>query len=195
MLGPGNEAEAKAALHAYPGGLQIGGGINETNAREWLKYGASHVIVTSALFPDGAFNEARLKTISELTSPERLVIDLSCRRAADGWYAAMNRWQTLTDFKLSPEAFDRLAPYCDEFLIHAADVEGRCEGIDNALVAMLGRWRQRPVTYAGGVRSIDELNLIQTLSDGAVDVTIGSALDLFGGELIKYSDCLAYNRR
>ena len=195
MLGPGNEMAARAALAAYPGGLQVGGGIDERNAAAWLEAGASHVIVTSALFPEGRFSEEKLREISSVTGPERLVVDLSCRRTGSGWVAAMNRWQTLTDLVLEAPAFERLAEFCGEFLVHAADVEGRCEGIDQELVVMLGGWRGRPVTYAGGVRSLEELALVQELSGGAVDVTIGSALDLFGGSLIRYADCVAFNRR
>jgi phosphoribosylformimino-5-aminoimidazole carboxamide ribotide isomerase len=126
----------------------------------------------------------------------QLVIDLSCRRTAEGgWVVAMNRWQTLTDLPLNHATLDALAGSCAEFLIHAADVEGRCEGIDADLVAMLGAWGKKSVTYAGGARGIDDLHRVEQLSGGLVDLTIGSALDLFGGSLVKYADCLEFNRR
>jgi phosphoribosylformimino-5-aminoimidazole carboxamide ribotide isomerase len=196
MLGPGNEAAAKEALASWPGGLQIGGGIRETNAAIWLEHGASHVIVTSWLFDqEGAFLEDRLKALAANLTPSRIVVDLSCRRTDAGWQVAMNRWQTLTDLSVDLKTLDRLAPYCDEFLIHAADVEGKCGGIDRELVKELGRWEGRPVTYAGGAASLDDLRLAEELSGGKVDVTIGSALDLFGGSGVKYAELVAWNRR
>ena len=138
-LGPGNDLAAREALAAWPGGLQIGGGINESNATEWLDAGASHVIVTSALFDaDGKFLEENLRSLVEKIGRERLVIDLSCRYTPGGWTVAMNRWQTPTELNVDHATLDRLAPFCDEFLIHAADVEGLCRGIDADLVALLG---------------------------------------------------------
>lgn len=195
-LGAGNETAAKEALLAWPGGLQLGGGIQIENAAVWLDLGASHVIVTSWLFEQGVrFSEDRAKMLCAEIGPERLVIDLSCRRTDEGWTVATNRWQTLTDLKVNEESLARLAPYCDEFLIHAADVEGLCGGIDRDLVEMLGRWGGRPVTYADGVASMADLELIQHLSGGMVDVTVGSALDLFGGSGVSYDDLLGWNRR
>jgi phosphoribosylformimino-5-aminoimidazole carboxamide ribotide isomerase len=195
-LGPGNDAAAREALAAYPGGLQIGGGINEANAQTWLDAGASHVIVTSALFDaEGKFLEEVLRSLVGKIGKQRLVIDLSCRRTADGWTVAMNRWQTLTELLLSPATLDRLAPYCDEFLIHAADVEGLCRGIDADLVALLGTWGKCPVTYAGGAATPADLALVEQAGSGAVDVTVGSALDLFGGKGLIYQDLVAWNRR
>lgn len=197
MLGPGNEQAAMEALQAYPGGLQVGGGILAENALKYLEAGASHVIVTSAVFDaQGKFQEDDLKRISEVVGPERLVLDLSCKRVADGgWHVAMNRWQLLTDLAVNEETLARLAPYCNEFLIHAVDVEGKCEGIDEDLVVALAGWTKLPMTYAGGARSIADLELVDRLSQGQIDVTIGSALDLFGGNGVKYADCVAYNRR
>ena len=196
MLGPGNEGAAGEALVAYPGGLQVGGGISESNAIEWIEAGASLVIVTSALFDmEGKFLEERLKRLSELVGKERLVVDLSCRSVEEGWTVAMNRWQTLTDLSVEVGTLDRLSAYCAEFLIHAADVEGLCGGIDERLVAFLGQWGEVPVTYAGGARSLEDLERVDTLSGGRVDLTIGSALDLFGGEGVRYEDCVAWNNR
>lgn len=196
-LGPGNDAAAREALAAYPDGLQIGGGITDENAAEWLDAGATHAIVTSFLFDAaGHFDEEKLARLVRATGWMQLVIDLSCRRTAEGgWVVAMNRWQTLTDLPLTHATLDALAGSCAEFLIHAADVEGRCEGIDADLVAMLGAWGKKPVTYAGGARGIDDLERVERLSGGLVDLTIGSALDLFGGSLVKYADCLDFNRR
>lgn len=194
-LGPGNDEAALSALAAYPGGLQIGGGISPGQAEAWLAAGASHVIATSCLFDAaGHFQEGQLAKLVAETGPDRLVIDLSCRRRGDSWVVAMNRWQTLTDLEITEATLDSLASSCAEFLIHAADVEGKCEGIDEALVSFLGQWGGRPLTYAGGAASLGDLEWVQQLSDGRVDLTIGSALDIFGGSGVSYEDCVAYNR-
>lgn len=200
-LGPGNDDAARAALVAYPGGMQIGGGITADNANDWIDAGASHVIVTSALF-DGAgkFLPQRLRDLVDAVGRRRIVLDLSCRRVADvagrpAWAVAMNRWQTLTELRIDADTLDRLAESCDEFLIHAADVEGLCRGIDADLVERLGAWsrdRQPPVgmTYAGGVATMADIETIARQSGGTMDVTVGSALDLFGGTKIRYADLL-----
>lgn len=195
QLGPGNTGAAREALAAYPGGLQLGGGISADNAAAWLEAGASHVIATSFLFDkEGRFQPDHLDRLLAETGRERLVIDLSCRRRGDGWIVAMNRWQTLTDLAVTPETLDALAEFCDEFLIHAADVEGKCQGIDGDLVQMLGSWGGIPMTYAGGASSFADLELVDRLGGGKVDLTIGSALDLFGGDGVKYEDCVTWNR-
>ncbi|EPX71533.1 1-(5-phosphoribosyl)-5-[(5-phosphoribosylamino) methylideneamino]imidazole-4-carboxamide isomerase [Schizosaccharomyces octosporus yFS286] len=194
MLGPNCEETAKTALHAWPGYLQIGGGINNTNAKYWLEQGASKVIVTSWLFPNGQFDLERLKTISDLVGKDRLVVDVSCRRRENGWFAAINKWQTVTEFEISKDNLDLLSNYCTEFLIHAADVEGLCRGIDEELVKKLGEWVTIPTTYAGGGRNIEDLELVNTLSHGKVDLTIGSALDIFGGSL-GFARVVAWNRQ
>ncbi len=195
-LGPGNDEAAREALAAWPGGLQIGGGINEGNAAEWLEAGASHVIVTSALFDaEGNFLEDVLRSLVGKIGKEKLVIDLSCRRTPDGWTVAMNRWQTPTELNVDHATLDRLAPFCDEFLIHAADVEGLCRGIDSDLVALLGSWGKLPVTYAGGAATMDDLLLVEQAGRGAVDVTVGSALDIFGGKGLCYNDLAVWNKR
>lgn len=196
MLGPDNEQAAKSALAAYPGGMQLGGGIRPCNAEEYLLAGASHVIVTSYLFEsDGTFSETRLQKMLAAAGRERLVIDLSCKATADGWTVAMNRWQTLTDLHVTPATLRHLSAHCAEFLIHAVDVEGKCEGIDEALVRFLGEHSPIPMTYAGGIHRIEDLHRIQALSAGRVDGTVGSALDLFGGHGVRYSECVAYNQR
>ena len=164
-LGAGNDLAARQALAAYPGGLQVGGGINPENAAEWLSAGASHVIVTSWLFDsDGAFLPERLDQLVAEVGKERLVIDLSCRGEADGWVVAMNRWQDPTDLYVDTATIVELANYCSEFLVHAADVEGKCEGVDERLVEFLGVHCPIPVTYAGGARSFEDLATVDRLS-------------------------------
>jgi phosphoribosylformimino-5-aminoimidazole carboxamide ribotide isomerase len=154
------------------------------------------VIVTSALFDaDGKFLEPALDALVKTIGAEKLVIDLSCRRAPDGWTVAMNRWQTLTNLDVTAATLDRLAPHCAEFLIHAADVEGLCGGIDAELVSLLGNWGKIPVTYAGGAATMDDLRLVESAGRGNVDVTVGSALDLFGGKGLAYKDLVAWNQR
>lgn len=194
-LGPGNDEAAKSALAAYPAGLQIGGGITQENAAEWLAAGASHVIVTSWLFDsEGKFLWDRLDSLCAEVGRERLVIDLSCRALGDGWVVAMNRWQTLTDLEITPENLDRISGRCDELLIHAADVEGLCEGIDARLVEMMGRWGKIPMTYAGGAATMADVELVQRASGGKVDVTVGSALDIFGGSGVEYAKLVEWGR-
>ena len=195
-LGPGNDEAARDALGAWPGGLQIGGGIHAGNAKTWLDAGASHVIVTSALFDaSGIFLPEVLANLVKSIGADRLVIDLSCRRVGGGWTVAMNRWQTLTDLNVTAEVLDRLAPHCAEFLIHAADVEGLCRGIDAELVALLGGWGKIPITYAGGAASLQDVELVQNAGGGKVDITVGSALDIFGGSGVRYDELVAWNQR
>ena len=195
-LGAGNDEAARAALEAYPGGLQIGGGITVENAEYWLDAGASQVIVTSSLFDvDGRFQREQLAELVRVCGKDRVVLDLSCRSNPDGgWTVAMNRWQTLTELEVTRETLEELASSCAEFLVHAADVEGKCGGIDRDLVRQLAEWSPIPATYAGGARSLDDLRDVTELSGGRVDLTIGSALDLFGGDSVSYADCVAYNR-
>lgn len=196
QLGPGNQEAAREALAAWPGGLQLGGGISAANASAWLDAGAGQIIVTSALFDAaGRFVAGALADLVKVVGAERLVLDLSCRRSTNGWTVAMNRWQTLTDMALTAATLDRLAPHCAEFLIHAAEVEGLCGGIDADLVKMLGSWGKAPVTYAGGAASLDDIRLVEQAGCGRVDVTVGSALDLFGGSGVRYADLVAWNRR
>ncbi|OBZ76118.1 1-(5-phosphoribosyl)-5-[(5-phosphoribosylamino)methylideneamino] imidazole-4-carboxamide isomerase [Grifola frondosa] len=192
-LGNGNDQAAKTALSAWRGHLQIGGGITDDNCLEWIDAGASKVIVTSYLFPNAKFSLERLQRISSLVGKERVVVDVSCRRRADKWLVAMNKWQTITDMEVCQETLDVLSEYCSEFLIHAADVEGLCQGIDEELVAKLGQWVTIPTTYAGGAKSVTDLALVDRLSGGKVDLTFGSSLDIFGGTLVKLEDLVRYN--
>ncbi len=193
-LGPGNEEAALSALGAYPNGLQIGGGITIDNAAGYLDAGASHVIVTSWLFDGALFNLDKLKALSSLIGKSRLVVDLSCRVKDDRYFVVTNRWQTFTSYEITAANLDHLATYCDEFLIHAADVEGLCRGIDLQLVEQLSRESPIPTTYAGGARSIEDLKKVTSVSRGRIDLTIGSALDIFGGSGIRYAEAVAFNQ-
>lgn len=192
-LGPNCDEAAKLALQSWPQGLQIGGGINADNAKQWIVAGADKVIVTSYLFPEAKFSLDRLKQLVGIVGKEHLVVDLSCRKSESQWVVAMNKWQTLTDMVLCKETFNLLSEYCSEFLIHAADVEGLCNGIDEQLVEKLGEWVQLPCVYAGGAKSIEDLQLVENLSGGKVDLTFGSALDIFGGTKVKLDDCIHWN--
>ncbi|MCL2184078.1 MAG: phosphoribosylformimino-5-aminoimidazole carboxamide ribotide isomerase [Chitinispirillia bacterium] len=183
MLGPGNGEAAVNALNAWPGGMQVGGGINPGNAQKYLGAGASHVIVTSYVFSDGVIRWERLDELLSVAPKEKLVLDLSCRFAAGDYVIATDRWQNLTKEKLSIQLFSRLSEYCDEFLVHAADVEGLRSGVDTDLVLLLADISPIAVTYAGGVRDLSDMDLIEKLGCGRVDATIGSSLDIFGGTL------------
>lgn len=183
--------QALSALSAYPGGLQVGGGITPENAERFLKAGASHVIVTSYVFRDGKIDYERLSGMKETVGKERLVLDLSCRKKDGAYYIVTDRWQKFTEEKVTLSLLSRLKDSCDEFLIHAVDVEGKADGIETELVRMLGEWKKIPVTYAGGVGSFEDLERLKVLGRRHVDVTIGSALDLFGGPM-KFEEVLKY---
>lgn len=195
MLGPGNETAAREALAAYPGGLQIGGGITASNARDWLDAGASHVIVTSWVFKDGALNAERLRELVSLVGKKRLVLDLSCRKRGEDYFVVTDRWQKFTVLKVNPETLAALAGSCDEFLVHAVDVEGLCRGVDMTLVGLLAASSPIPSTYAGGANSLKDLELVTEAGRGAVHLTIGSALDIFGGAGVRYQEVVRYNQQ
>lgn len=194
MLGPGNEAAAKNALLAWPGGMHVGGGITVDNAEQWIDCGASHVIVTSHVFHDGILNEERLARLRDTIGRERLVLDLSCRWRDDGYYVVTDRWQKFTSLKISGETMGQLAEYCDEFLVHAVDVEGKCMGVDERLIRLLARYTTLPITYAGGVASMADLTLIRDAGHGRLDATVGSALDIFGGAALTYKEVVAFHQ-
>ena len=194
MLGPGNEAAAVEALEAYRGGLQVGGGINLDNAANYLEHGASHVIVTSWVFRDGRLDRERLSKLVAAIGKRRLVLDLSCRKRGADYFVVTDRWQKFTELKVEPATLAALACECDEFLIHAVDVEGLCRGVDLELVEMLGRFSPIPTTYAGGARNLDDLREVTRAGGGRIDLTIGSALDIFGGAGIRYEDAVRFNR-
>ena len=195
MLGSGNEAEARAALATFPGGLHIGGGVNPSNARGWLDAGASHVIVTSWVFRAGRLDWERLDELIKAIGKDRLVLDLSCRKRGEDYFVVTDRWQKFTELAVNAETLAKFAACCAEFLIHAVDVEGLCRGIDRDLVAKLGQWTPIPTTYAGGANSLADLEAVTRLGQGKVNLTIGSALDIFGGSGVKYEDCVKFNRR
>ena len=183
--------QAMGALAAYPGGMQIGGGITADNAQEYLDSGASHVIVTSYVFKDGIFHEERLQKLVAAVGKEHVVLDLSCRRKDGKFYVVTDRWQKFIELALSHKVLNELSKYCDEFLIHGVDVEGKGAGMETELVRMLGSWDGIPITYAGGIGSMEDLERFRKESGGKVDFTIGSALDLFGGK-IPYVEVCSY---
>jgi phosphoribosylformimino-5-aminoimidazole carboxamide ribotide isomerase len=187
-LGPGNDDAALDALGAWPGGLQIGGGIDDRNAAFWLNAGAEKVIVTSFVFSGGRIDMDRLKRLVEAVGRDRLVLDLSCRKRGGEYFIVTDRWQKFTEVSISAESLAFFAGYCSEFLIHAADVEGRCTGIEEPLVRFLGRHCHIPATYAGGIRSMDDIRLIDEAGTGRIDYTVGSALDIFGGIGVRYEE-------
>jgi phosphoribosylformimino-5-aminoimidazole carboxamide ribotide isomerase len=195
QLGSGNEAQARAALAAFPGGLHLGGGVNAQNAADWLDAGASHVIVTSWVFREGKMDWPRLDELVKTIGKEKLVLDLSCRQRTDKYFVVTDRWQKFTDLAVNAATLEKFSNYCAEFLIHAVDVEGLCRGIDRELVEKLGQWTPLPTTYAGGANSLADLETVTQLGQGKVDLTIGSALDIFGGNGVKYDDCVKFNRR
>ena len=175
--------QAIGALKAYPKGMQIGGGINDENACEYLEYGADKVIVTSFVFKDGKIAYDNLEKIVKAVGKENMVLDLSCRKKEGKYYIVTDRWQKYTDVILDHNTLDYFSDYCDEFLIHAVDVEGKANGIETDVAAILGEWGKRTVTYAGGIHSYEDLKQLRLLGKGKIDFTIGSALDLFGGNL------------
>lgn len=175
--------QALSALRAYPYGMQIGGGIRPDNATEYLSNGASHVIVTSYVFKDGKIQYDRLKEMQNAVGKEHLVLDVSCKKVDDTYYVVTDRWQKVTSEEVNESLLDKLKGYCDEILIHAVDVEGKSNGIEKDIATMLGQWNGIPVTYAGGVHSYDDIYLLKKLGKNRLNVTVGSALDLFGGPL------------
>lgn len=194
MLGPGNDEAAREAVQAFPGGLQIGGGITAANAKFWLDQGASAVIVTSYAFKDGRVLEERLRELAVAVGKDRLVIDLSCRKKGERYYVVTDRWQKFTEVAVDAASLGYFARFCAEFLIHAVDVEGQCAGIAEDIITMLGRFTPIPTTYAGGVRSPDDLYRVKELGANRLDATIGSALDIFGGMGVTYAEAVAFNR-
>ena len=175
--------EALLALKTFPGGMQVGGGITSENAKEYIEAGASHVIVTSYIFTDGKLDMKKLNSLVDAVGREHIVLDLSCRKRDGKYYVVVDRWQTFTDVEVNSDVMNRLSDYCDEYLIHGVDVEGRQQGIDEELLDILAHIDCRPVTYAGGIHDMDDIDTIERLGKGKIDYTIGSALDIFGGKL------------
>lgn len=195
MLGPGNDEAASDALAAYPGGMQVGGGINAANARQWLERGASGVIVTSWVFKDGQIHEDRLQELLSAVGKEHLILDLSCRRRGDAYYIVTDRWQNFTEVQVNKESMNYFARFCSEFLVHAVDVEGKCNGIETKLAKSLGEWSPIPTTYAGGVKNIADMEMINRLGDSRLHATVGSALDIFGGSSMTYQEAVAFHKK
>lgn len=194
MLGSGNEEAALKALRAYPKGLQIGGGISADNAQHYLENGASHVIITSYVFKDGEINMNNLNKVISRIGKEKLVLDLSCRKKDGKYFVVTDRWQKFTTFEVNQKTISELGSYCNEFLIHAVDVEGKCNGIQGDLVESLGKWVTIPTTYAGGARSFEDMEAIKKLGNDKIDLTIGSALDIFGGKL-SYNEVVKWGQK
>ena len=175
--------QALKALNVYPNGFQIGGGITAENAKEYIEAGASHVIVTSYVFKDGEVNWTNLDKLVNAVGKNHIVLDLSCRKKDGNYYIVTNRWQTFANVKIDKEILEKFAKYCDEFLIHGVDVEGKSSGVELELVKLLSDWNGIPITYAGGIGSMEDLKEFENASKGKLDFTIGSALDLFGGKI------------
>ena len=194
-LGANNQQAVLESLAAYPKGLQFGGGVTTKNAAAYIEAGASKVIVTSYLFEQNSFSWTRLSEISAEVGAHNLVVDLSCRKTNQGWMVATNRWQTITNAKIDKSLIEQLQPYCSEFLIHNADVEGLQAGIDSDLISLLGDLVSIPTTYAGGAKSLNDLDTVKSLSGGKLDLTIGSALDIFGGSGVTLEQCVNWNKR
>ena len=175
--------QALKALRAYPEGLQIGGGITAENAAEYIAAGASHVIVTSYVFKNGEIQWENLENLCAAVGKEHVVLDLSCRKNDDKYYIVTDRWQTFTNVVLDEAILEKLSGYCDEFLVHGVDVEGKASGIESELIEILSKETKIPVTYAGGISSLEDLEKIREIGKGKIDFTIGSALDIFGGKI------------
>ncbi len=182
-LGPNNEIAAKNALSSWPNGMQIGGGITAENAKTYLDMGASHIIVTSYVFKDGKINYQNLDKLVNAIGRDKIVLDLSCKENNGEYYIVTDRWQKWTDVKINQETLELFSKYCDELLVHAASVEGKMMGPDLNLVKILADYSPIPVTYAGGITTIDDLDKIRSVGRNSVHITVGSALDLFGGKL------------
>jgi phosphoribosylformimino-5-aminoimidazole carboxamide ribotide isomerase len=194
MLGSGNETAAIEALKAYPGGLQIGGGITPDNAQNYLDNGASHVIITSYVFREGMIQYDRLRILQKVIGKKKLVLDLSCRKKGENYFIVTDHWQKFTRVNLSFQTIENFSLYCDELLIHAVDVEGTCSGMDWNLIQMLSGWAVCPITYAGGARSMEDLEKIEEIGNGRIHLTIGSALDIFGGNGVRYKEAVLFNK-
>lgn len=175
--------QALLALEAYKGGMQVGGSIDPKNALGYLEAGASHVIVTSYVFHNGIINMDNLTYLCNRVGKERIVLDLSCRKVDGKFFVATSRWQTLTNVEINEKLFYDLEQYCDEFLVHAVDVEGKSNGIEEEVATILGNLNGMKITYAGGISSFEDLDKLKAIGKGKIDFTVGSALDIFGGAM------------
>jgi phosphoribosylformimino-5-aminoimidazole carboxamide ribotide isomerase len=186
-------AQAKEALAVFPGGMQIGGGVNDKNAASFLEMGASAVIVTSFIFTDGQINKERLRIISE-RAKGKLVLDLSVRAKGGEYFITTDRWKTVTDVKLNFETMDYLAGFSSEFLVHAADAEGLREGADGRVLSVLSDFAKKrdfPITYAGGIKDTHEA---ERIARNNLCFTIGTSLDIFGGNIPFRKLALTYGK-
>ncbi len=193
-LGPANDDAAANALRTYPGGLQIGGGITPENAQQWLDYGADKVIVTSYIFENGDISWEKLEKMTNAVGRDRLVLDLSCRKRDGKYLVVIDRWQTFTSLEVSEETLHTLSKYCCEFLVHAVDVEGKQQGVEAELVEQLALWSPIPMTYAGGISSMDDIEVLAQAGQGKLDFTVGSALDIFGGKGVTYQEVVNWQK-
>ena len=193
IIGQGNEEQALLALKTYPNGLQVGGGINLENANFFLENGASHIIVTSFIFNRGQLNLKKLEQISSLVGKNRLVLDLSCKKMKDSYFVATDKWQKISDFEVNEKSLSELSNYCDEYLIHSVSADGKHCGVDAELLQNLSKWAKIPCTYGGGIRGIEDLELIRKIGKGKIDATIGTALSIFGGKM-DYKQVLGWFR-
>ena len=175
--------QARGALSEWLEALQIGGGVTAENARQFIEMGASHVIVTSYVFSDGLIRYNRLQKLADAVGKEHLVLDVSCRKREEQYFIVTDRWQKFTKQPLEKELFRKLSRYCDEFLVHAVNVEGTGMGVDEELLTLLADETEVPITYAGGIGSMADIEKIKNIGRGSVNFTVGSALDLFGGPL------------
>lgn len=175
--------QAADALMIWWGALQIGGGVTAENAASFLDMGASHVIVTSYVFDDGEIRYDRLEKLISEVGKEHLVLDLSCRKREEDYYVVTDRWQKYTKQPLNESLIQKLSSCCDEFLVHAVNVEGTGTGVDEELLRILSAESPVPITYAGGIGTIEDIRRIQKIGKDRVNFTVGSALDLFGGTL------------
>ena len=178
-----NRQQALAALKVFPGGLQVGGGVTAENAAEFIEAGASHVIVTSYVFREGQIQWDNLERLVRAVGKEHIVLDLSCRKKDASYYIVTDRWQTFTKIQVNEEILYWLKESCSEFLVHGVDSEGKAAGVPEDLVALLSKIRGIPITYAGGIGSLKDLEQFRQISGGNLDFTSGSALDLFGGTI------------
>ena len=176
------KAEAVKALKAYKGGMQIGGGVTDKNAEEYILAGASNVIVTSYVLSDGNICYNNLKRLNSAVGREHICLDVSCRMRDNKYYVVTDRWQKFTDVVFDEDLILNLSQYCDEFLVHAVDVEGKKSGINSSIAEVLGK-SPIPVTYAGGISSLDDIAKIRNIGKNKIDFTVGSALNIFGGNL------------
>lgn len=180
------KAQALLALSEYKDSLQVGGGIDDKNAKFFIDNGASHVIVTSFAFKDGRIQYENLAALVKAVGKEHIVLDLSAGKKDGEYVIVTDRWQKYSEVNITINLFTQLSSYCDEFLVHGIDTEGLKKGPDMELIKILSDVSGKiatPITYAGGIANTNHIKMIEELSEGKLNYTIGSALDIFGGSL------------